>query len=475
MKILLLAMPDTADVIDYAARLPNLAIVSLAGNLPKGHEVKVLDLVLYKPRIRKPLEKVFSEFQPDVVGMSAMTFQFDTLVRVARFIRKWHPHVKLAAGGYHATLLAQEITPPGTSLPLDFLIRGEGEITFAELISSLDKPGLDLGGIRGLSYRLPDGWVHNEDRPLMDLNQVALPDRSARLADRFHLLHIPMDVAETSRGCPFNCKFCSINQMYGRTFRPFSEERIVADLMRIRERGSKTVFFVDDNITYDIEHFRRVCRAIIRNGLNDISYMVQVTAAGIAKNPDLVAEMDKANFRYVFVGFESMIPSALKVVNKPTNPEINQTAAALLRRHGMAVIAGCIFGYPEDTKASVIENFRLIKQLRPDLIYAQYLTPYPKTVLRQEMLNAGLVMNLDDYRAYDGFTCNIRTRYLNQTALYRCLKKECIKSNFDPSLISVNYFLRKCALPFLRTITMAVATNIYNVLSARQRSNEMDI
>jgi len=245
--------------------------------------------------------------------------------------------------------------------------------------------------------------------------------------------------------------------------------------LRIRKRGSKTVFFIDDNITYDIEHFRSVCRAITRHGLNDMSYMVQVTASGIAKNPELVAEMDKANFRYVFVGFESMIPSALKCVNKPTNPEINQKTAALLRRHGMAIIAGCIFGYPEDTRESVIDNFRLIKLLRPDLIYAQYLTPYPKTVLRQEMLNAGLVMNIDDFRAYDGFTCNIRTRHLGQTALYRCLKKECVKSNFDPSLISVNYFLRKCPLPFLRTISMAVAMNIYNVLSARQQSNGLDI
>ncbi len=141
----------------------------------------------------------------------------------------------------------------------------------------------------------------------------------------------------------------------------------------------------------------------------------------------------------------------------------------------MAIIAGCIFGFPEDTRSSVIENFRMIKQLKPDMIYAQYLTPYPKTLLRQEMLDAGLVMNFSDYHAYDGFTCNIRTRHLSQTSLYRCLKKEGMKSNFDPSLISVNYFLRKCTLPFLRTITMAVATNIYNVLSARQRSNGLDI
>lgn len=475
MKILLLAMPDTADVVDYAARLPNLAMVSLAGNLPKGHEVEVLDLVLHKPKIRKPLEKVLNRFRPDIVGMSAMTFQFDTLLRVAKFIRNWNPSVKLAAGGYHATLMSREITTPEMSPPLDFLIRGEGEFTFAELITTLEAKDSDCCHIKGLSFRTQDGWVHNEDRPLMDLSQLALPDRNVRISNKFHLLHMPMDVAETSRGCPYNCKFCSINFMYGKTFRPFSEERIIADLKNIQSRGAKTVFFVDDNITYDIGHFRRVCQAIIRNGLNDMSYLVQATALGIANNPELVADMDKANFRYVFVGFESMIPSALKGVNKPTNPDTNRAAAEILRKHNIAILAGCIFGYPEDTKESVIENFRKIKLLKPDIIYAQFMTPYPKTVLRQEMMDEGLIVNKDNYKDYDGFACNVRTRHLSQAELYRCLKKELAKCNFDPSLVKANYFLRNCTYQFIKTITKAVATHLYSMLVSHRLENGLDI
>ena len=87
MRILLLAMPDTVDFIDNAARIPNLALVSLAGNLP-DHEVKVMDLVLYKPDIRKAVEKVLATFRPHLVGLSAMTFQYDTLLRVAR-VSRW--------------------------------------------------------------------------------------------------------------------------------------------------------------------------------------------------------------------------------------------------------------------------------------------------------------------------------------------------------------------------------------------------
>ena len=99
MRILLVAMPDTTEVIDFFARLPNLGMVSLAGNLP-GHQVQVLDLVLFKPHIRNPLQEALASLRPQVVGLSAMTFQFDTLLRVARFIRSFDPAIKIAAGGY---------------------------------------------------------------------------------------------------------------------------------------------------------------------------------------------------------------------------------------------------------------------------------------------------------------------------------------------------------------------------------------
>ena len=117
MRILLVAMPDTAEVLDTSGVLPNLGLVSLAGQLG-GHEVRVLDLVAHRPKIRKPLLDQLESFKPELVGLSAMTFQFDTLVRVARFIRETDPSIRLAAGGYHATLMSRELTEdPG--LPLD--------------------------------------------------------------------------------------------------------------------------------------------------------------------------------------------------------------------------------------------------------------------------------------------------------------------------------------------------------------------
>jgi anaerobic magnesium-protoporphyrin IX monomethyl ester cyclase len=474
MRLLLLAMPDTADVIDYSGRVPNLALVSLAGNLP-GHEVKVLDLVVYKPKIRRPLEKALRDFRPQVVGLSAMTFQFDTLVRVARFIRGLDPNIKLVAGGYHASLMAQELGAAGNDLPLDFLVRGEGEFTLRDLVAELEKPEPDFSGVAGLSYRQAGTWVHNAARPLLDLDHFPLPRRQARMSQDFYFLDKPIDVAETSRGCPYNCKFCSITRMYGHTFRRFSVERIIADLENIRRLGFGAVFFVDDNITYDIDHFRRVCQAIVRRGLNSLYYSTQVSAVGIARNPELVADMKRANFHTVFVGFESMSPASLKDMKKPTSPEINRRAAALLRQHDIGIIAGVIVGYPDDTEESIRQNFQSVRALKPDMYYAQYLTPYPKTVLRQELLEAGLVVNKDDFRHYDGFSCNIRTRYLSRKDLYQVLKKEALKAYFDLPAMARNFYVRNHLRAFLRAQAKALAATCYYVLRGRQLAGQLDI
>lgn len=473
MRILLLAMPDTVDFIDNGARIPNLALVSLAGNLP-DHDVKVMDLVLYKPDIRRSVEQVLATFRPRLVGLSAMTFQYDTLLRVARVVRRFDPGITIVAGGYHPSLMARELPEEDLQL-LDFIVRGEGEATLGELVAELERAQPDFSRVAGLSYRQGGRWEHNGPRPLLDLDQLRLPRRESRLDEGFFFLDMPMDVAETSRGCPFNCKFCSINRIYGNTFRRFPLSWIIADLKAIRNRGARSVFFADDNITYDIDHFRQVCQAIVREGLNDLCYLTQVTAAGIANHPELVADMDRANFRLIFVGFESMEPAALKQMRKPTSPAINQKAAALLRQHRMAIIAGGIVGYPDDTRESVKRQIRQLWGLKPDVLYMQILTPYPQTALRQELLEAGLIVNLDDYRSYNGFAGNIRTKYMGRQEL------ETLKSNLAfwgavaTSFRTGNYFFRNHTVYYLKTIVKQIGLYFHYLLVSKEDPRHLNI
>ena len=474
MKIILLAMPNASDALETACELPNLALVSLAAAV-KHHDVHVLDLVLKKPFIKRTIDTVLTTYNPEVIGLSAMTFQFDTLCRIASYIKEAAPHIKIVVGGYHATLMFREICESGTEQPFDFIVRGEGEATFSELIDQLATGSADFSTIKGLSFKQENCWQHNPERPLLDLANLPLPNRSSRLDNSFTTLGQSMDVIETSRGCPNNCNFCCITHMYGRSFRPFPINRIVQDLKNIKANGTRSVFVIDDNITHSIDHFKQVCTAIIDNGLNDLLYMTQVTAAGIANNPDLVDLMDKANFRIIFVGFESMDPDVLRAMRKPTSPKINRKAAAMLRKHNMAIIAGAIVGFAEDTRDSIRTRLQQIRSLVPDSIYLQYITPYPKTALREEMLAQGLVVNKDDFSEYDGFSCVVRTNHLSREELYRTKKIECLKPYFNLKMIWNNYFLRHYFFVFLVHEIKTIGMIIYNIATFRQRQNKIDI
>lgn len=474
MKVLLLAMPNSSDTMETSVRMPNLALVSIAGSLV-GHEVKVLDLILKKPEIKKAITTLLDDYEPQVVGLSGMTFQFDTLLRIARFIKDNRPTIKIIVGGYHATLMYREICNEQSGQPFDFVVRGEGEATFNELMNELESTSPVFESIKGLSYLKGADWHHNPPRELLDLDTLPLPNRSSRVDQSFHMLTKPMDVIETSRGCPHNCKFCCITHMYGQHYRQFPIDRVVEDLRVIKQNGTKAVFIVDDNITHSIGHLTRVCQAIIDHKLNDLEYMTQVTAAGMANNPELVELMSRANFTTAFVGFESMDPSALRIMKKPTSPEINQKAATNLRKHNIGIIAGTIVGFPDDNDESVKKQLAQIRGLIPDAIYVQYLTPYPKTLLRDEMLAAELVVEKEDFSQYDGFSCVVRTKHLSREELYRIKKIECMKGYFNPKMVWSNYFLKHHFLAFLIHELKNIQMLIMNIFTLKQRKNNIDI
>ena len=468
-------MPDCVKLIDSLARFPNLGIVSLAGSLT-GHEVRVLDLVTCRGKVEKTISELINEFKPELVGLSAMTFQFDTLMKIAALIKGIQPEIKIAAGGYHVSLLYDKLAESKHVFEnLDYLVRGEGEFTFAELVSSLENGNAsDMSEVAGLSWKSESGWKHNKDRELADLEKIPLPARDRRICKEFYFLNnrnYPVDVIETSRGCPFNCKFCCITQMYGRVFRKYPVGRVVNDIRNMKEHGIKGIFITDDNITYDIQHLKELCNAIIDHGLNDILFMVQVTAAGLAANPDLVELMSRANFRIVFVGFESMDPATLKEISKPTSPETNRKTARLLRENKIGIIASVIVGHPADDRGSISENFRNIRNLHPDIIYPLYLTPYPKTKIREELIKEGLVVNIDDYSRYDCFSsCNIKTRHLNQEEVFVRLRKEMFIDFFDPRHLFQNYFLKNWGFSFVWAIAHNLLRTLLDILFGSGRS-----
>ncbi len=313
MNILLLSMPDSFEHMpSVAIRMPNGALASLAGNVDPHHRVAVADLILVQRRVRETLERLVREIQPDVVGLSVMTFQRHTALRVIQLVRRLRPTARVVVGGYDASLAPDAYTDP--SAGVDFIVRGEGELTFRELVRAIER-GEDFSGVPGLSFRCGESFTHNPDRAVSDLDagEVRLPNRGARVLTGYTMVGRQVDVVETSRGCTFDCSFCSIIEMRGRNFHTFNFDRVLADIRDARAHGAQAIFLVDDNITLNVQRFEGLCRAIIDAGLNDLDYTVQAMTSAIANHGRTLAPlMRQAGFRYVFLGIENILEEDLE-------------------------------------------------------------------------------------------------------------------------------------------------------------------
>ena len=440
MKILLLAMPDAANNFHRIIKVPNLGLCSIAAHLT-NHEVRIVDLVLVHTNIRSWLKDLLTKFNPELIGISSMSFQYKSAREVMAICRAAVPGAHIVLGGYHASLAYAELTAVKET-PFDFLVRGEGEQALPALVEALEG-ARGFAAVPGLSWR-PDGiFIHNPAGELLDVKQLPLPNRNARILDHFTYFNKKMDCVETSRGCTMPCTFCSITGMYGSSFRCYTIDRVIADLKELHKRGTETVLLVDDNITLDATRFRKLAEAIVEYGLNSMEYLVQASVAGIVGDPDLIPALARANFIMVFLGIEAVQTKTLQFFQKGDIREKTEQAVNRLRAQNIGVMGGFIIGNPDDNREDIREVFRAAKRLRIDLPYVQCVTPYPGTRIREELLEAGLVTNPDDLSRYTGFICNVKTRNLTNRQLNRLMNWENIKIFFSPALFKGNFFVKR--------------------------------
>lgn len=411
MNILLMSMPDCAP--HFNARRwkpPNLAVSSIAGNI-EGHNVYVADLILHREKIVETVRELIATYKPDIVGLSAMSFQFATAKKIAGIIKNINKNIKTILGGYHATLMYDELCKSEESDPFDFIIRGEGDLCFNELVEAIDgKRSKET--IPGVSFRNNGGFVHNSPRPLEDLAKIKIPDRSKRIWKGYKYYGFTLDIVESSRGCVMPCNFCSMDKMYGKTFRRFSIERILSDIASAKQHGANFIIFSDDNFTLDVKRFESLCDAITEVGHNDIRYIIQASSVGITSSDTLVEKMAGAGFRIVFLGIENASEENLRLMKKGNIIEKTRLAAKRLHEYNIMIVGGMIIGNPNDKEEDIARNYEFFIDLQIDFFADQILTPYPKTGMREELLNMGLVTNKYDYSRYNCFWANVKTHYL---------------------------------------------------------------
>lgn len=446
MNILLLSMPDSFEHMPVVAiRMPNGALTSLAGNLDSHHRVAVADLILAQREVRATVEQLVRQWEPQLVGLSVMTFQRKTALKIVQLVRALKPGVKIVVGGYDPSLAPDPYMAEGAGV--DYIVRGEGELTLRELVRALEH-GHSPNQVAGLLYREGECWRSNPVRPVNGLEngEIRLPKRSARVLNGYTLLGRQVDVIETSRGCTFDCSFCSIIAMRGRNFYTYTFDRVLDDIRDARKHGAKSIFMVDDNITLNVHRFEALCRAIVEAGLNDLEYMIQGMTSAIANHGETLGPlMRRAGFKFVFLGIENILEDDLQFLRASAKNRArengqnvgNATMKAIdyIHRNGMYVVGGLIVGNPGDTRESINANLEFARRY-VDWPYIQHPTPYPGTPMTDDFRQRNLIVN-EAVEAYDGTTAVVRTEELeaNEIEFLRWRRERWMKLAYFPRAV----------------------------------------
>ena len=356
---------------------PPLNILTLAGAVPE-HDVDILDLNSDSSIGIKEMEEKLCEY--DLIGITCMTFSLRIVLNICKLAKR--NDIPTLVGGFHPTLKPDVIDQFDC---IDMIVRGEGELTFKEIINGKPK-----NEILGLSYRENGKAYHNPDRPFVkNLDDLPFPRNDLVDNSPYHYLWIRAWVIESSRGCPFTCEFCCVTVFYNRSYRSKSPERVIKELMRVPPK-TKLVFFVDDNFTLNKKRVMRICELLQKTHLNEhLVFVCQARVDDIANNPDMVEEMHKSGFICFFLGFESFKQMALDRMKKGYTLDKIRKCVNICHENGIMVFGSFIIGNIGETKEDTRKTFKLMKELDIDFIMTMPITPFPGTKLHDEAIDKG--------------------------------------------------------------------------------------
>lgn len=323
--------------------------------------------------------------------------------------------IPVIMGGAHPTFMPEEALDYA-----DFVIRGEGERSLLELIACLEKGTSALKGIKGLSYRDKDGRnVHNPSPEfIQDLDSLPLPD--------FSLVHKwnPSNTypISTSRGCPYDCTFCSVIRIFGRKYRFKSVEASLKELRYAASVSKATKFIVDDNFTADKTRTKQILRGMIAEGIKT-QWSAQVRA-DVATDTKLLRLMSDSGCHTLYIGFESFNPATLEAYNKKQSREDIISCIRTVRDHGLHIHGMFVLGADTDDAGTIHDIADFSIKLGINTVQFLILTPLPGTPLFQDMLKSGRLLHTD-WSKYDVQHVVFRPRLLSpsflQTETFRAM------------------------------------------------------
>lgn len=354
-----------------------------------GFEIDLIDL--RKCKSWEDFESRIANAQPDVVGLSMTSLDYNPVMRCIDIIKRLDRNITTVVGGIHPTVALEEVAPnPG----IDYIVQGEGEISFPKLLGKIK------AGER--SERVMVG-----EKP--DLDQLPFVDReifdySGELSHPFRELDIfvpPFVSLLVGRGCLYNCKFCQPAErlLFGRT-RLRSVDNVFRELKELREKYKfKCLMIYDDCfIEHNHEWVLEFCDRYESEGF-DQPFYAQCRSDIICRNEPLIKRLSEVGLACLSIGFESGNQRVLNFLGKGIRVEQSLKAAEICRKYDIKISGNFMLGIPTETKKEALDTIKLIKAIRPYSIGVAHYTPYPGSALHTYCKEHNLIKitSHDDY------------------------------------------------------------------------------
>jgi len=331
-------------------------------------KVTFLDL-RYEKAYQDP--KTLSKFIRDEIDLLCVSIRWSSLFEnVCDFVSQLPPEVCTVVGGYKAT---EEVEHLFDRCPnIDMIVRGEGEEIIREVVT-----GVPYKDIRGLSYRENGRVVHNEIHPLPDITRIPFPDRSLRKHDYYmvkygvRLSSHTFDTMMTTRGCPFNCKFCTFSLNPLGQKRSYSERPVESIIEELKMVTANVVLLSDDNFFTNPKRSEQLCDLIIKNKIKKI--FIAQTRIDVAKHPRVLDKAEKAGFKIFLIGIESPHDRILKQLQKGITQQEVRDAFAILTQYDFYLHGYFIYGNIGETEEEMLYIPKFAKEVKLDSISFQKL------------------------------------------------------------------------------------------------------
>lgn len=364
---------------------PPLGLMYIASyaNEYSDHEIMIMDSQVEGLSLNKIKERI-REYDPDVVGMTAMSFTLIDCLKVADASKDINKNVKIVLGGPHPNLYPNETI---NLKNIDFLVLGEGEINFLDLMNNIKNPKK----VRGIVYKEGNRTViTGPPKFIDDLDKIPFPDRTMTPFKKYTSLLAKdkyMTTMITSRGCPYKCLFCDRPHL-GKKFRARSAKNVVQEMKECLNLGIKEFLIYDDTFTIDRQRVVDICNLIIKGGLKvrwDIRARVNTVDFPLLKL------LKKAGCDRIHYGVEAGNDEILRILRKGVTKKQVRETFKLTKKANIQTLAYFMIGSPRETKKTIIESIEFAKELDPDYVHFTITTPFPGTDLYFLGLKEGII------------------------------------------------------------------------------------